>query len=74
MELIKMEKISDKHIQAQALQHLLIYYENKYDKYKDMNRDDILKILELYIAKIRRTLINVLEDEKEHTQKPIKFY
>tara|TARA_R100000426_G_C4786732_1_gene96926 strand:- start:38 stop:262 length:225 start_codon:yes stop_codon:yes gene_type:complete len=74
MELIKMEKISDKHIQAQALQHLLIHYENKYDKYKDMNRDDILKILELYIAKIRRTLINVLEDEKEHTQKPIKFY
>lgn len=69
-----MEKLTDKHIQAQALQHLLIHYEKKYDKYRDMNRDDILKNLELYIAKIRRTLIHVLEEEKENNNKPINFY
>lgn len=50
-----MEKLTDKHIQAQALQHLLIHYEKKYDKYKKLDRDDIIKNLELYIAKIRRT-------------------
>ncbi len=68
-----MEKLTDKHIQAQALQHLLIHYEKKYDKYKELDRDDILKNLELYIAKIRRTLIQVLEEEQEN-EKPIKFY
>tara|TARA_R100001163_G_scaffold47091_1_gene35386 strand:+ start:121 stop:327 length:207 start_codon:yes stop_codon:yes gene_type:complete len=68
-----MEKLTDKHIQAQALQHLLIHYEKKYDKYKKLDRDDIIKNLELYIAKIRRTLIQVLEDEQEN-EKPIKFY
>jgi len=68
-----MEKLTDKHIQAQALQHLLIHYEKKYDKYKQLDRDDILKNLELYIAKIRRTLIQVLEEEQEN-EKPIKFY
>tara|TARA_Y100001937_G_scaffold31575_1_gene45210 strand:+ start:218 stop:427 length:210 start_codon:yes stop_codon:yes gene_type:complete len=69
-----MEKLTDKHIQAQALQHLLIHYEKKYDKYKQLDRDDILKNLELYIAKIRRTLIQVLESEEENKEKPIKFY
>ena len=69
-----MEKLTDKHIQAQALQHLLIHYEKKYDKYKELDRDDILKNLELYIAKIRRTLIQVLESEEENKNKPIKFY
>lgn len=68
-----MEKLTDKHIQAQALQHLLIHYEKKYDKYKKLDRDDIIKNLELYIAKIRRTLIQVLEEEQEN-EKPIKFY
>ena len=68
-----MEKLTDKHIQAQALQHLLIHYENKYDKYKKLDRDDIIKNLELYIAKIRRTLIQLLEEEQEN-EKPIKFY
>jgi len=68
-----MEKLSDKHIQAQALQHLLIHYEKKYDKYKRLDRDDIIKNLELYIAKIRRTLIQVLEEEQQN-EKPIKFY
>tara|TARA_R100001129_G_scaffold174758_1_gene147285 strand:- start:305 stop:511 length:207 start_codon:yes stop_codon:yes gene_type:complete len=68
-----MEKLTDKHIQAQALQHLLIHYEKKYDKYKQLDRDDIIKNLELYIAKIRRTLIQVLEEEQEK-EKPIKFY
>ena len=68
-----MEKLTDKHIQAQALQHLLIHYEKKYDKYNGLDRDDILKNLELYIAKIRRTLIQVLEEEQEN-EKPIKFY
>ena len=68
-----MEKLSDKHIQAQALQHLLIHYERKYDKYKRLDRDDIIKNLELYIAKIRRTLIQVLEEEQQN-EKPIKFY
>ena len=68
-----MEKLTDKHIQAQALQHLLIHYEKKYNKYKELDRDDILKNLELYIAKIRRTLIHVLESEQEN-EKPIKFY
>ena len=68
-----MEKLTDKHIQAQALQHLLIHYEKKYDKYKGLDRDDILKNLELYIAKIRRTLIQVLDEEQEN-EKPIKFY
>ena len=69
-----MEKLTDKHIQAQALQHLLIHYEKKYDKYKKLDRDDIIKNLELYIAKIRRTLIQVLEEEKENENKSIKFY
>ena len=69
-----MEKLTDKHIQAQALQHLLIHYEKKYVKYKELDRDDILKNLELYIAKIRRTLIHVLESEEENKNKPIKFY
>ena len=69
-----MEKLTDKHIQAQALQHLLIHYEKKYTKYKDLDRDDILKNLELYIAKIRRTLIQVLESEEKNNNKPIKFY
>ena len=68
-----MEKLTDKHIQAQALQHLLIHYEDKYDKYKKLDRDDIIKNLELYIAKIRRTLIQLLEEEQEN-EKPIKFY
>tara|TARA_R100000734_G_scaffold1991_1_gene2105 strand:- start:445 stop:651 length:207 start_codon:yes stop_codon:yes gene_type:complete len=68
-----MEKLTDKHIQAQALQHLLIHYEKKYDKYKKLDRDDIIKNLELYIAKIRRTLIQILEEEQEN-EKPIKFY
>lgn len=68
------EKITDKHIQAQALQHMLIHYENKREKYKDKNRDDILRSLDLYIAKIRRTLINVLEEDKLDNYKPIKFY
>ena len=69
-----MEKLTDKHIQAQALQHLLIHYEMKYDKYKKLDRDDIIKNLELYIAKIRRTLIQVLEEEQENENKSIKFY
>jgi len=69
-----MEKLTDKHIQAQALQHLLIHYEKKYNKYKELDRDDILKNLELYIAKIRRTLIQVLEEEQENKPKSIKFY
>jgi flagellar motor component MotA len=68
-----MEKLTDKHIKTQALQHLLIHYEKKYDKYKELDRDDIIKNLELYIAKIRRTLIQVLEEEQEN-EKPIKFY
>ena len=68
-----MEKLTDKHIKTQALQHLLIHYEKKYNKYKELDRDDILKNLELYIAKIRRTLIQVLEEEQENA-KPIKFY
>ena len=68
------EKITDKHIQAQALQHMLIHYENKREKYKSQNRDDILRSLDLYIAKIRRTLIKVLEDDKLDNYKPIKFY
>ena len=69
-----MEKLTDKHIQAQALQHLLIHYEKKYNKYKELDRDDIIKNLELFIAKIRRTLIQVLEEEQENENKPIKFY
>ncbi len=69
-----MDKLTDKHIQAQALQHLLIHYEKKYNKYKELDRDDILKNLELYIAKIRRTLIQVLEEEQENKSKSIKFY
>mgnify|MGYP003142417601 FL=1 len=68
-----MERLTDKHIKTQALQHLLIHYEKKYDKYKKLDRDDIIKNLELYIAKIRRTLIQVLEEEQEN-EKPIKFY
>ncbi len=56
------EKISDKHIQAQALQHLLIHYEKKRNKYKEIKRDDLLNTVDMYIAKIRRTLINILEN------------
>ena len=69
-----MEKLTDKHIKTQALQHLLIHYEKKYDKYKKLDRDDIIRNLELYIAKIRRTLIQVLEEEQENENKSIKFY
>jgi len=69
-----MERLTDKHIKTQALQHLLIHYEKKYDKYKKLDRDDIIKNLELYIAKIRRTLIQVLEEEQENENKSIKFY
>ena len=69
-----MDKLTDKHIKAQALQHLLIHYEKKYDRYKELDGDDILKNLELYIAKIRRTLVNVLEEQEENNYKPIKFY
>ncbi len=56
------EKITDKHIQAQALQHLLIYYEKKRNKYTETKRDDLLNTVNMYIAKIRRTLINLLEN------------
>ena len=69
-----MEKITDKHIKIQALQHLLIHYENKRKKYKEKKRDDITNSLNLYIAKIRRTLINVMEDQNTNTNSPIKFY
>ncbi len=46
-----MEKLTDKHIQAQALQHLLIHYEKKYDKYKELDRDDILKNFRIVYCK-----------------------
>ena len=56
------EKITDKQIQAQALQHLLIYYEKKRTKYEESKRDDLLNTVNMYIAKIRRTLIHILEN------------
>ena len=68
-----MEKITDKHIKIQALQHLLIHYENKYKMYKDQKRDDILNSLNLYIAKIRRTLIIAMEEQDQSNNQPIKF-
>ena len=68
------ERITDRHIQVQALQHLLIHYENKRNKYSDDGRDDILNTLDTYIAKIRRTMIRVLQDKKDDTDNVIKFY
>ena len=68
------EKITDRHIQVQALQHLLIHYENKIDKYSDDKRDDIVKTLNTYIAKIRRTIIKVLHEDEVDSNSVIKFY
>tara|TARA_R100000278_G_scaffold15988_3_gene16322 strand:- start:494 stop:706 length:213 start_codon:yes stop_codon:yes gene_type:complete len=68
------EKITDRHIQVQALQHLLIHYENKRDKYSDDKRDDIVKTLNTYIAKIRRTIIKVLHEDEVDSDSVIKFY
>tara|TARA_Y100001972_G_scaffold65130_1_gene79421 strand:+ start:337 stop:555 length:219 start_codon:yes stop_codon:yes gene_type:complete len=68
------EKITDKHIKVQALQHLLIHYENKHKKYKKNKREDILKVIDTYIAKIRRTIIRELEEQVENNNQPIKFY
>tara|TARA_A100001515_G_C4547084_1_gene202184 strand:+ start:744 stop:956 length:213 start_codon:yes stop_codon:yes gene_type:complete len=67
-------EITDKHIKVQALQHLLIHYENKHKKYKGGGREDVLEIIELYIAKIRRTIISVLEEDNKKVNKPIEFY
>ena len=70
------ERITDRHIQVQALQHLLIHYEKKRDRYSDDGREDILNTLDTYIAKIRRTMIRLLQDKKEDTDTDnvIKFY
>ena len=68
------EIITDKHIQVQALQHLLINYENKRDRYIDDGRDDIVETLNSYIAKIRRTMIKVLQESENAEQSAIKFY
>ena len=67
-------EITDKHIKVQALQHLLIHYENKYKKYNGGGREDVLEIIELYISKIRRTIISVLEEDNKKVNKPIEFY
>ena len=66
------ETITDKQIKIQALQHLLIYYE-KLAK-KSIN-DEITKTSNRYIAKIRRTLIRMLESNEEIKKvEPIQFY
>ena len=53
------EFITDKQIKMQALQHLLIYYENLS---RNTKRDDIIDTSERYIAKIRRTIIRMMEE------------
>tara|TARA_R100001463_G_scaffold14688_2_gene38490 strand:- start:992 stop:1204 length:213 start_codon:yes stop_codon:yes gene_type:complete len=68
------ERITDKHIKTQALQHLLIHYENKRDRYIDDGRDDIVETLNSYIAKIRRTMIKVLQESENSEESAIKFY
>lgn len=68
------ERITDKHIKVQALQHLLINYENKRDRYIDDDRDDIVETLNSYIAKIRRTMIKVLQESENAEESAIKFY
>tara|TARA_R100001460_G_scaffold36405_3_gene69855 strand:- start:1032 stop:1244 length:213 start_codon:yes stop_codon:yes gene_type:complete len=68
------ERITDKHIQVQALQHLLIHYENKRDRYLDDGREDIVETLNSYIAKIRRTIVKVLQESENIQQSAIKFY
>lgn len=68
------ERITDKHIQVQALQHLLIHYENKRDRYLDDDREDIVETLNSYIAKIRRTIIKVLQESENTEESAIKFY
>ena len=68
------QNITDKHITVQALQHLLIYYEKKQDKYRGEGREDVLKTIDTYIAKIRRTMIKVLEKRDSADIKPIDFY
>lgn len=68
------ENITDRHITVQALQHLLIYYEKKQDKYKGEGREDMLKTIDTYIAKIRRTMIKVLEENENKKSNAIDFY
>lgn len=68
------DNITDKHITVQALQHLLIHYEKKHKKYEQQGREDILEIIDTYIAKIRRTMIKVLEKRDSADIKPIDFY
>lgn len=68
------ERITDKHIKVQALQHLLINYENKRDRYIDDGREDIVETLNSYIAKIRRTIIKVLQESENTEESAIKFY
>lgn len=68
------EKITDKHIQVQALQHLLIHYEKKRDRYVDNKRDDIVRTLDSYISKIRRTIIKVLEHSENIKETSINFH
>ena len=68
------QNITDKHITVQALQHLLIYYEKKQDKYRGQGREDVLKTIDTYIAKIRRTMIKVLEKNENEKSNAIDFY
>ena len=68
------ETITDKHIQTQALQHLLIHYEKKRDRYIDYGREDIVETLNSYIAKIRRTIVKVLQESENNQESVIKFY
>jgi len=56
---MKQEFITDEQIKMQGLQHLLIYYENLLKK---TNREDLIESSHRYIAKIRRTIIRMMEE------------
>tara|TARA_R100000231_G_scaffold88806_2_gene67240 strand:- start:193 stop:411 length:219 start_codon:yes stop_codon:yes gene_type:complete len=66
------ELITDEQIKVLALQRLLIYYENLLKR--NNHREDIVNTSNRYIAKIRRTLINMLEAKKEVEVEKIESY
>ena len=55
------EFISDDHIVIQSLQHMLISYEKRLNKYQQTDRQDLVDITHRYIAKLRRLIIQKTE-------------
>lgn len=66
------EMITDDQIKILALQRLLIYYENLAKR--NNKQDHIVDTSQQYIAKIRRTLIRMLEKPVDHEEIKIESY